>query len=308
MKNRFGLFSGFLILALLLSQGACTMRRVASNVTSKIFVNGASVLESKEDVALSEQSIVPMIYMLEVMRADNPKNRDLNVLLARSYGTYAYSFFEQKLIELADKKESADYALAQKRAVTFYEKGRDYGLSALKENAGMAKALESNLDTFKKALASYNSKSDVPLLYWTAFNWANSINFHKDSPLAVAAVGKVEAMMAQCLKLDPSYFYGGIHQFFGAFYASRPTLLGGDLNKAKDHFEKAIAAGGGRFLMAKVAYAQFYGIAAQDKALFESLLREVIAGDPAALPEERLANEVAQLRAKALLHHAALYF
>ncbi|OGR36896.1 MAG: hypothetical protein A2051_08485 [Desulfovibrionales bacterium GWA2_65_9] len=49
--------------------------------------------------------------------------------------------------------------------------------------------------------------------------------------------------------------------------------------------------------MPKVMYAQFYAVQAQDRELYQKLLNEVIQADPNALPDQILANKLAQGRA-----------
>ena len=42
--------------------------------------------------------------------------------------------------------------------------------------------------------------------------------------------------MKRTHELDPDYNFAGSDLFFGVYYASRPKLLGGDPEKAKEHF------------------------------------------------------------------------
>ena len=65
-------------------------------------------------------------------------------------------------------------------------------------------------------------------------------------------------MMVKVLELNEAYYYGGAHIFMGMLKASRPKMAGGDLKTARDHFLKAIALGDGKFLMAKIYYADYY--------------------------------------------------
>ncbi len=46
----------------------------------------------------------------------------------------------------------------------------------------------------------------------------------------------------------------------------------------------------------------------QDRALYERLLKDVLAADADALPEQRLANELAKRRAALLLTRVGEYF
>ena len=73
------------------------------------------------------------------------------------------------------------------------------------------------------------------------------------------------------------------------------------------HFEKAIALSEGKFLMAKVVYAEQYAKLVFDKRLHDRLLNEVITADPRA-DGMTLTNRIAQERAVILLADGDDYF
>jgi hypothetical protein len=85
-------------------------------------------------------------------------------------------------------------------------------------------------------------------------------------------------------------------------------MFGGNPQKSKEYFEKAIKSYNRKFLMAIVLYAQTYAVQTQDPVLFDTLLNEVAAANPEALPEQRLANELAVERAKWLLANKDKFF
>jgi hypothetical protein len=145
-------------------------------------------------------------------------------------------------------------------------------------------------------------------LFWTGFSWGGLANFSKDSPDSIVEIPRIEALMKRVKELDDNYYYGGPHLFLGALYASRSKMLGGQPEEAQKEFESAIAESHGKFLMAKVLYAQYYGVQTQNRGLFESSLKEVVAADAAALPEQRLANELAKRRADMLLRKEKMFF
>ncbi|HKX11840.1 MAG TPA: TRAP transporter TatT component family protein, partial [bacterium] len=184
---------------------------------------------------------------------------------------------------------------------------KDYGQQLLSLNGSYAKAKEGTLDEFQKALGTF-SKGDLEDLFWAGIAWGNYLNFNKDSTDAIAELPRVEALFNRVLELDETYYYGGPHLFFGAFYGSRPKLLGGDPDKSKMHFEKAIQIGGGKYFMAQVSEAQYYAVQVQDLGLYERLLNEIVAADVTVLPEQRLSNEVAKRRAQILLDKKSLFF
>lgn len=304
-KNNFRSLCVFSLL-LVLVQSSCTPKQIASDITSQIFKSGAPAFEMESDVLLAEQSALGMLKMLEAFQYDNPKNKNYLVLLSRSYGNYAFGFLEWNMMKNKDLNE-AERALNESRAKSFYEKGKKFGLAVLNKNSAFEAAYNRDLDTFKKALSGMG-RPYLPALFWTALNWGSWINLNKDSPLAIAEFPKAEAMMARVVELDENYFYGAPNMFFGVSYGSRPAMFGGNPAKSKEYFEKALSAYQRKFLMTQVMYAQFYAVQNQDKALFESLLNEVLAADAAALPEQRLANEIAKLRAQWLLGRSSTMF
>lgn len=289
-------------LLLLILQTACTPKQIASDITSQIFAGGAPAFEMESDVGLAENTGMTIIKMLESFQYDNPKNKNYLTLLSRSYANYAFGFLEWNMMKYKGVDE-AQRALNEERAKTFYTKGKNFGLSVLTRNAAFEKAVNRDLDTFKKALKGFG-RGYVPALFWTAFNWGSWINLNKDSPQAIADFPKVEAIMQRALEIDENFFYGGPHLFFGFSFGSRPAMFGGNPALSKEHFEKAVAAYQRKHLMGLVLYAQSYAVQNQDRALFDSLLNEVLAADAASLPEQRLANELAKLRARWLLDHA----
>ena len=51
----------------------------------------------------------------------------------------------------------------------------------------------------------------------------------------------IRQYLTRCLELDPGYAYGGAHRILGKIDESLPALLGGDVKRARWHYEQAIA-------------------------------------------------------------------
>lgn len=284
----------------------CTPKQIASDITSQIFRGGAPAFEMEADVEIAEISGLTMIKMLEAFQYDNPKNKNYLILLSRSYANYAFGFLEWNMMKYRGVDETRR-SLNEARAKNFYLKGKGYGLQVLMKNSAFEKAFTKDLDSFNKALRGMGRRY-LPALFWTAFNWGSYVNLNKDSPLAIAEFPKAEAMMRRALELDEFFFYGGPHMFFGFSYGSRPAMFGGNPAKSQEHFEKALAGYKRKMLMAQVMYAQSYCVQNQDRTLFNSLLNEVLGTNADVLPEQRLANELAKLRAQWLLNNSMMYF
>ena len=125
---------------------------------------------------------------------------------------------------------------------------------------------------------------------------------------AMAELPRAELLMIRVLELDESFYYGGAHIFMGVLKASKPRLAGGDLDRAQDHFLKAIELGDGKFLMAQIFYADHYAKKAFDRELFISILEKVLKTPVDITPELTLLNSVAHTQAKKMLDQVDEYF
>ena len=143
----------------------------------------------------------------------------------------------------------------------------------------------------------------MPLLYWTAGASAAAISLAKDDPELSADLPVVEAMMRRALALDETYGLGAIHDFFLAYEGSRASV-GGSVERAREHFARAMAIAQSKRVAPLVSLAETVAVAAQDRAEFERLLRQALAFDADSVPEQRLANLISQRRARWLLARA----
>ena len=170
----------------------------------------------------------------------------------------------------------------------------------LQQDSDLKKALEGSADDLKAALAK-KSKDDVAGVFWTGFAWGGYLNITLTDPDAIAAIPKIETMMNFVAEKDSSFYFGGAHLFLGTLYGSRSKFLGGDPEKSKMHFEKALRLNEGKFLMTHFFYAKSYATQTLNDTLFEELLTKVESTSLEVLPKFRLGNAIAKKKAKALL-------
>ena len=78
-------------------------------------------------------------------------------------------------------------------------------------------------------------------------------------------------------------------------------MFGGNPDKARNHFEKALKITEGKYLLVPLLYSKTYAVHNQDKELFEMQLKKVVEASEDIFPEQRLANQVAKRKAEALL-------
>jgi len=256
-----------------------------------------------DDPELVAQAAPFGLKTMEGLLEENPDHEGLLTALASGYASYAYAFVLADA-ELADLQGRLDAARAgRERARKLLVRARDYGLRGLElRHEGLRARLLQGGD-LSKALAPAE-KSDVPLLYWTASAWALAISAGKGDMELVAQLPAPVAMMERALALDESWSEGAIHEFYVSYAATRSAAEGGGAEKARRHLDRALELSKGQKLGPKVSFAEGVLVQAQDRAQFTRLLDEVLRADAGAVPRFRLANVLAQRRARALLAHA----
>ncbi|HEY8410649.1 MAG TPA: TRAP transporter TatT component family protein, partial [Pyrinomonadaceae bacterium] len=144
------------------------------------------------------------------------------------------------------------------------------------------------------------SAADVPALYWTGVAWGGSLVLADNSFAHIGEISTVRALFARALQLNEGWEGGTIHEAMIAL-ESLPVLLGGSPARAKEHFDRAVALSNGESAFAFVALATGVAQPAKDRREFERLLRAALAVDVSKRPSIRLANLIAQKRARSLL-------
>ncbi|MEC8834329.1 MAG: TRAP transporter TatT component family protein, partial [Pseudomonadota bacterium] len=150
-------------------------------------------------------------------------------------------------------------------------------------------------------------QKDVPAIYAFASSWAGWIQSHSDDWAAIAELAKVKALMEKVVELDAGYDEGAAVMYLGVFETLLPPAMGGRPEVGRGHFERAIEISDGRYLMAKVLFAEKYARLVFDRQLHDTLLTEVLIADPYG-EALTLINLVAQDQAAALLKSADEYF
>ncbi len=284
----------------LISGGGCraTATRAVANAISSSETN---VYAQDDDPELVRAAVPFGLKTMEGLLADQPQHRGLLTALASGFTQYGYAFVQADADEAEMNGKSVAARALRERARKLFLRARDYGLRGLElDHQGLAGKLRTARD-LEPALAPLK-KEDLPLVYWTAASWALAIAAAKEDMALVAELPVPGALMQRALGIDEAWDEGTIHEFLVTWEASQGG--GAGLARAKEHFERAVALSKGKKLGVLVAYAEAVSVARQDRAEFTKLLQQVIHADPEADGPHRLANVLAQRRAKLLLAHA----
>jgi hypothetical protein len=239
----------------------------------------------EEDLEFAAQALPANLKLLEVMLQSDPENRQILTLLSEGYSSYALGFIEDKDPD---------------RARAFYRRGTEYGLRAVRTNTEIADALGGPVDSLRAVLMEVGGEY-IPELFWTAFGRGGYTNLSLSDPDALAQLPETEAIMEYIAMTDSSFYYGGADLFLGALYGGRPKVLGGDTEKAKVHFERALQINRGTFLLTYVYYARTVAVQTLNEALFDELVHVVESTPLDAAPSIRLPNAIAKQKAHDLI-------
>ncbi|MDR0552120.1 MAG: TRAP transporter TatT component family protein [Spirochaetaceae bacterium] len=160
---------------------------------------------------------------------------------------------------------------------------------------------------FKRYLANLG-KDDVEMLYWTV---AGTMAAFSIDPLDVSLSVKLPELTALILRayeLDPNWGDGTLDDFLVLLYGSLPRDMGGDKEKAKLHYERALQKSAGRNAGPYVSWAEAICVPEQDYQGFRRNLEAALAINPEAYPPLRLNNIITQRKARYLLKSAEYKF
>ncbi len=288
MRNFTVRFSPKKIVLLCLAAGTgflfsgCTQLALRAAAPSLMPGFTASIFEEC-DTLLARNAIPSNLKLMEGLLKNDPGNQQILVSLSMGFAGFSLLFVEPENPE---------------RASRLYLRAFDYGLRALGDKGRILKQglPVRNLEAFLKTV----DKSDYEALFWATLSWNAWISLNLDQPNALSQVAAAEACLARLLEMDPLYLHGLPHVLMGVNLSARPPLLGGNPEKARAHFEAALKENEGKFFLTQVYFARYYAVRVQDKALFEKLLQDVTLGDPTALKDVCLINQVMKERAMLL--------
>jgi predicted anti-sigma-YlaC factor YlaD len=279
---------------------SCSVKGMAVNALGNALAEGGSVYASDDDPELVREAIPFGLKTIESLLEEAPRHEGLLFAATSNFTQYAYAFLEQD----ADFVEDEDYQRAAElraRCLKLYQRALRYGLRGLEvERPGFEAQFRADPEG---TLAHFDKKEQAAILYWTAASWGAAISLAKDNSELSADQHLAEALARRALELDEAYDQGAIHDFFIAYEGGRLSI-GGSLEKAQRHFDRAITLSQGHRASPFVSWAETVSVGNQDREEFERLLEQALAVDVDAAPRQRLANLVAQKRARWLLARA----
>ena len=281
-------FRNLVVLVACLASAGCTI--IVSNAANGFAENLTAAVLNQNDPELVRDGAPSYLLLLDSLLEGSPENPAILSAAATLYATYGSVF--------ADDPD---------RAARLTERARQYSTKAICNSYEPSCDWTGMLfEDFEATLGGLREKH-ADVVFSHALSSAAYIRAHSSDYAAIALLPYTDALFVKYLEINDGSDDATVHTYLGILNTLLPPALGGDPEKGRSHFERAIELSGGRDLSAKVEYANGYARLMYERELHDRLLTEVMAADPT-VPGATLTNVLAQEQAADLLATADDYF
>ncbi|MCH7830708.1 MAG: hypothetical protein IIB75_09150 [Proteobacteria bacterium] len=266
----------------------CSM--LLSSVATGLSDNLSVAFLNQDDPELVRAGAPSFLLLLDSFVEGSPNDPDILSAAATLYATYGAVFAEDEV-----------------RAARLTSRARRYAQTAMCESYRSACGWpDATYDEFAATLSGVGRKH-AEVLYTYGFASLAYLQAHSSDWNSLAELPQIEALFNHYLNISGDEVNSNVYTFMGILLTLRPPALGGQPERAREFFEKAIAATDGNDLGVKVEFARGYARLLYDRELHDRLLHEVTAANPYH-DGFVLSNVMAQEEAAVLLAEADDYF
>ena len=274
------------VAAFLMSGCAIIVSSAASGLSDSI---STSVL-NQDDPETAKAALPTFMVLIDGMIRDNPGDPALLASGATLYASYGAIFADEEV-----------------RASRLTRRARQYALDA------MCEAYQPACDwpgaTYDEFVATLDGVGQKQAEYLFTYGFASLafLRAHASDWNSLAELPQMEALFNRYMDISGDEVNSAVYTYMGILLTLRPPALGGEPERAREYFEKAIELTDGRDLGVKVEYARGYAKLLYERELHDRLLNEVLAADPY-YDGYTLSNVLAKEQAEVLLAEADDYF
>jgi len=287
---------------------SCSINKLAMNLVADALTGegNADVFTGDSDPELVGDAIPFAIKMYEALLSQNPTHQGLMITTGSMFIMYANAFVQGPSEMLPNSEWQAREEGAM-RAKALYLRGYDILYNALETKYPGFKKAASDENALKTYLNKFK-KDDVGTIYWAVAGGLSAYSIDIMDFYLSGRIPQWNAMIHRAYELDPDFGGASLNEFFIIFYASLPEMMGGDKEKAKEHFNLTLKKTDGKSAGAYVSYAQSISIPDQDYDTYKDYLEKALAINPDDDVPTRLVNIISQRKARWLLDNAWVHF
>jgi len=261
-----------------------------SSAATGMAENLAAAVLNQSDPETVRDGAPAYMLLLDSFLEDSPDDPALLGAAANLYASYGSIFADDPA-----------------RAGRLTERARLYGTRALcRTYEPSCDWQDMSFERFEASLGGLSTRHAEAVYSYSVASLAY-IRAHSDDWNALAELPQMEALLNRYLDIGGNEMRGSVYTYLGILATLRPPALGGEPEKGRAYFERAIELTSGADLSAKVEFARGYARLLYERELHDRLLNEVLAADPE-VPGYTLTNVLAQRDAAVLLAGADDYF
>lgn len=274
--------------ALSVAAGGCAS--FVSSAANNFAGNLGKAIFNQPDPEVVRDGAPAYLLLLDSFVEGNPDSPDLLAASAQLYAAYGAVFADDP--ERAKILTARALAYGERAACLDFRPACDWPTQSFQ-------AFESTLERLDEDNANTAEAYAVASLAY--------IRAHSDDWNALTRLPHIESLLLALTDDYDGAELGTLYGYLGILNTLRPPALGGEPEKGRRYFERAIELTGGRDLSLKVELARGYARLLYEQELHDRLLREVLAADPVA-EGFTLTNTLAQRDAAELLESGKDYF
>ncbi len=284
---------------------SCDIGKITVNTTSKVLLRAQPSMQQEPDYEMARQAIPGALKTVEGFWIVDPSNERLIKILTEGYCQYGTAFVEDDWEVAKFKKDLDAIEYHNTRSTHIFTRCLNFALKTL--GARWQKELFAETDVVNKLIAETGHGKRFALLF-AGLSLGSLVNHNLTRVEMIAYLSTVEAILNRVVELDTKHgppankaHAAMPYIALGMLHSARAKSMGGDSDKAKAMFEKALAVTDNKMLLARTLMAYRVGLQTNDRKFFHDQLKIVIETAPSVWPEQRLANEVAHRKARRYL-------
>lgn len=251
--------------------GCGSLQKAAVSTTAGLIYDASKEIETETNWELFKKGVPANLKFMEGLLEVDPDNEELLVSLVKGYAGYAYGVSETLALEEKLKGQTrsshhqtlAHYSRAIQYALVYLsQKGVSYNdlQKATRSDAGLPGLLKKHLDA--------DSLKDRELVAFAAQAFAGYINLRRDEMSIVAQLPVAKGLFDWVCEAEPKINYGACDIFYAAYEAGRPKTLGGNPEKGKRLFLKALKKYPHNWLV-RMSYVQYVILPQKDGKAYQ---------------------------------------
>ena len=227
-----------IFLMLIFITSCSSLQKWAVKRSSPVFHRAGEQLTKEDSWEFFKNSAPGNLKFIELVYLTDPENLALLPAVIKAHTGYAYGVPET--LTFADELKGID-SPHKKEAIHHYTRALDYGVYYLgQKDISREDLLNLPEEKLLKKLQDETDEDDLVAMVYMAQSWGSLINLQKDNVALVSQIPRVKILFDYICQAKPEIENNICAIFMAQYEASRPRMLGGNPEKARELYASAM--------------------------------------------------------------------